>query len=338
MEQATLKKLGVKVGVRGFLLDKTIDGVRYRAQLGPHEAMAMAKVDRFYMNPEEFMDAARVSGRSNRRMSRLVDEYLRESKSVRRNSESHLTNQRIALSLMLKYGPGDAAQWRLLHASRYVEHRAGGGIAASTVYAEVCLQKAFWAWLVARGVVQKSPMKDLVAPRGLRNMKNRTQRISAEDIRKLKSEVGGAAYAALVIMWACGLRSGEVGRIIERDVDEKRMRLWVKNHKGKRGHCAPIPDKTTLECMYVAIAEKVRGGSGCAGERVAKRLDRAIARLGMKRFTPHDLRHACLTRWAEEGISPLTIQKWAGHSSIKITMEYFHAFKADDVQPEPTGL
>ena len=337
MEQSALRKLGIKQGPRGFLLDKTLDGVRYRADLGPHEARALAKIDRFYMCPEEFMAAVKSSCRGNRRMSRLVREYLHESRAVRRNSASHHQNQRITLERMLPYGPEDAAGWRLLHASRYLEHRTAGGIAVNSVCTETAIMKSFWRWVVKRELLLRSPIEDLVAPRPMRRMKNRTQRIDAKDLARLKGEVSDVVYAALIVLWACGLRSSEVARITERDIDEERMRLWVKNHKGRRGHSAPIPDHTTLSALYVVMAQLVKD-KGCVGARVAKQLDRAIARLNMKRFTPHDLRHACLTRWAEEGISPLTIQKWAGHSSMKITMEYFHAFKADNVQPEPTGL
>ena len=44
-------------------------------------------------------------------------------------------------------------------------------------------------------------------------------------------------------------------------------------------------------------------------------------RLG-ERF--HIFRHTALTRWANSGIPLPVVQKWAGHSSVEMTMKYIH--------------
>ncbi len=49
------------------------------------------------------------------------------------------------------------------------------------------------------------------------------------------------------------------------------------------------------------------------------------------RFNWHALRHFAVSCWIEAGLSPKTVQTFAGHSSLQVTMDrYGHMFKSDD--------
>lgn len=49
------------------------------------------------------------------------------------------------------------------------------------------------------------------------------------------------------------------------------------------------------------------------------------------RFNWHALRHFAISCWIEAGLSPKTIQTFAGHSSLEMTMDrYGHLFRSDD--------
>ena len=51
----------------------------------------------------------------------------------------------------------------------------------------------------------------------------------------------------------------------------------------------------------------------------------------MERFNWHSLRHFTISTWIEVGLSPKTVQTFAGHSSLHVTMDrYGHLFKSDD--------
>ncbi len=335
IDDAELLQLGVRATPNGFLLDKTIDRQRYRFSLGPHRGRAMLALDRFHINPEEFV-ADRMARRAMRDMPRLVADYLKESKSVRRNAKSYVALQRQTLERFLPYGPRDAQMWKLLHVARYMEHRSSGGIGVNTQRTEAAVIRSFFRWMFNNKNIRRDPTMGLVMPRAIREMRNRTQQIPAPVLLKLKPHLSPHDYAAVAVMWACGLRSGEVSRITERDIDEERMRLWVKNRKGKKGHATPIPDDAILGYLYVIMA--VAAKRPTVMKHLSRRLGNAIRRAGVRRFTPHDLRHACLTRWAEEGVSPFTIKEWAGHSSIKITMKYIHSLKHEHEKLSPSGL
>jgi integrase len=49
------------------------------------------------------------------------------------------------------------------------------------------------------------------------------------------------------------------------------------------------------------------------------------------RFNWHALRHFAVSCWIDAGLSPKTVQTFAGHSSLQVTMDrYGHMFKSDD--------
>jgi integrase len=51
----------------------------------------------------------------------------------------------------------------------------------------------------------------------------------------------------------------------------------------------------------------------------------------VKRFTWHANRHYAISTWIEADLKPKTVQTFAGHSSLQVTMDrYGHLFKSDD--------
>jgi integrase len=54
-------------------------------------------------------------------------------------------------------------------------------------------------------------------------------------------------------------------------------------------------------------------------------------RAGVKGATWHSLRHFAISSWIERKLSPKTVQTFAGHGSITITMDrYGHLFPSED--------
>jgi integrase len=49
------------------------------------------------------------------------------------------------------------------------------------------------------------------------------------------------------------------------------------------------------------------------------------------RFNWHSLRHFAVSTWIEAGLSPKTVQTFAGHASLQLTMDrYGHLFPSED--------
>lgn len=56
---------------------------------------------------------------------------------------------------------------------------------------------------------------------------------------------------------------------------------------------------------------------------VRKSWDRAIARLGLSPYTPHDLRHKWATVALTNGVSLHEVSRWLGHRSLKVTVDRY---------------
>jgi integrase len=49
------------------------------------------------------------------------------------------------------------------------------------------------------------------------------------------------------------------------------------------------------------------------------------------KFNWHALRHFAVSTWIEAGLSPKTVQTFAGHASLQVTMDrYGHLFPSED--------
>jgi integrase len=56
-----------------------------------------------------------------------------------------------------------------------------------------------------------------------------------------------------------------------------------------------------------------------------------VARLDDTACNWHALRHFAVSCWIDAGLTPKTVQTFAGHSSLQITMDrYGHLFPSDD--------
>lgn len=71
-----------------------------------------------------------------------------------------------------------------------------------------------------------------------------------------------------------------------------------------------------------------RGGYVCHANFIKRRFKPLAARAGVKIDNWHALRHYAVSTWIEAGLSPKSVQAFAGHSSLEVTMSrYGHLFE-----------
>lgn len=154
--------------------------------------------------------------------------------------------------------------------------------------------------------------------------------------------------------YACGLRVGEVVRLRIEDIDSARMMLNVRQAKGRKERCVPLPQRL-LEAFRThwlkhRPATWLFPGTGATGHlhptTLQNAFQRAVRRAGLtKRARMHTLRHCFATHLLEAGTDLLTIQHLLGHSSLKTTLRYTHVREQHlaatrsplDRLPEPTA-
>ena len=169
--------------------------------------------------------------------------------------------------------------------------------------------------------------------------------------------------AIVLAMLLAGLRRCEVLGLRLQDVNPGERRLFVLAGKGGRERIVPVsgrffqalgeyleterPVEVARDACFVVL-KGPRRGMPLTAAGLDEVIDGARRRAGLPRLTCHMLRHTCLTRLREQGMSLEALQAQAGHASIESTRIYLHladewlrgeymrAAEAIDAQADPT--
>jgi integrase len=69
----------------------------------------------------------------------------------------------------------------------------------------------------------------------------------------------------------------------------------------------------------------------CHDNLIKRRYKPTLVAAGVVSINWHSLRHYAVSTWIEAGLAPKTVQTFAGHSSLAVTMDrYGHLFPSDD--------
>lgn len=139
--------------------------------------------------------------------------------------------------------------------------------------------------------------------------------------------------AMLSLIYACGLRRGELLNLKIEDIDSKRGMLRINNGKGAKDRVVPISEKM-LELLreyyrYEKPKEYLFEGQVLGQPYSAKSLEnvlhQAVKKAGItKEPTLHWLRHSYATHLLESGTDLRYIQELLGHRNSKTTEIYTH--------------
>lgn len=227
------------------------------------------------------------------------------------------------------------------------------GLAASTIARRLSSVSSLYAYLVARG---DTPVRANPVPRGLptRRRGGRSARRTAPLIRTRRSlpkilapDEAQALLGALrserdqamvLAMLLGGLRRCEVLGLRLKDLLVGERKVFVREGKGGHQRVVPMADsffaavgeylhderpETATDYLFVVL-KGPRRGQPLSAEGVDEVLVGARSRAGLDHGTCHELRHTCLTRLREAGMSLEAIQAQAGHRSIESTRVYLH--------------
>jgi len=137
----------------------------------------------------------------------------------------------------------------------------------------------------------------------------------------------------LVVMYSCGLRTGEVSRLKIQDIDSGRMMIHVRQSKGRKDRYVPISPLLLLPLRqyYKACRPVTYLFNGCKPglplsiQGIQSIFHAAVKKCNiLKRVSPHTLRHTYATHLLEFGMDIVTIKELLGHERIETTMVYLH--------------
>ncbi len=137
----------------------------------------------------------------------------------------------------------------------------------------------------------------------------------------------------LSLIYACGLRRGELLNLKIRDIDSKRGMLRINQGKGAKDRIVPISPKVVdmlreyykMEKPKVYLFEGDKPSQPYSEGSLQKVLKSAIQKSRIKKpVTLHWLRHSYATHLLESGTDLRYIQELLGHNSSKTTEIYTH--------------
>lgn len=158
--------------------------------------------------------------------------------------------------------------------------------------------------------------------------------LSKEEVSSIiKAHTNVKHKTMLSLIYACGLRRGELLNLKLTDIDSKRGLLIIKQAKGRKDRIAPISNKVIemLREYYKMFKPRVWLFEGQnTGEQYSEKslqnvLKQALAKAKInKPVTLHWLRHSYATHLLEAGTDLRFIQELLGHKSSKTTEIYTH--------------
>jgi integrase/recombinase XerD len=176
--------------------------------------------------------------------------------------------------------------------------------------------------------------KAIYRPRGEKVLPNV---FSKEEVQRLLGSIENQKHLAmLVVIYACGLRRGELLGLKPADILSDRGLLHIRLGKGKKDRVVPIPQDVIamLRDYYREYKPKVWLFEGReAGEQYGERslqlvFQQAMQKAGIKKKASlHWLRHSYATHLLENGTDLRYIQEILGHKSSRTTEIYTHVSK-----------
>lgn len=214
-------------------------------------------------------------------------------------------------------------------------------LAPSTVARKLAALRSFYAFLVREGRLDSHPLRGLGTPKQPRRLPRSLsvdETVALLTAPDLRTPQGLRDRAILELLYASGLRVGELVRIDLDDIDWGRHEIRVLGKGGRmRLALAGVPALRALRA-YVRFGRPLlaRDRSDRAlflnrlGGRLSDRSVRALvsmyARLaGLEgKVTPHTLRHTFATHLLEGGADLRIVQELLGHARLTTTERYTH--------------
>ncbi|MCG9910195.1 MAG: tyrosine-type recombinase/integrase [Flavobacteriales bacterium] len=178
---------------------------------------------------------------------------------------------------------------------------------------------------------RKIEIEDIHRPRRERKLPDI---LSKEEVKlMLDSTMNLKHRVMLSLIYACGLRAGELISVKLAHIDNDRNLIWVKNAKGKKDRIIPLGGKMPeMIRNYIKaykpmnyLFEGQNAGLPYSYRSLQLVLKTAVNHAGIKKaVTLHTLRHSYATHLLESGTDLRYIQELLGHNSSKTTEIYTH--------------
>jgi len=282
-------------------------------------------------------------------MARVLGDYERHLTSER-NLTAHTVRAYVAdvaglLDHSTRLGMTGVGQLDLRTLRSWLAKQQTMGRSRTTMARRATAARVFTAWLARTGRIAADPGAALGSPKTLKTLPQVLRVDEAADLIRAATEladdgspVGVRDVAMLELLYATGIRVGELAGLDVDDVDRDRNVVRVFG-KGRKERMVPFghPAARALDRWLSEGRPRLHtAGAGAAlflgarGKRIDQRavrtlVHRRIAEVpGAPDIGPHGLRHSAATHLLEGGADLRAVQELLGHASLATTQLYTH--------------
>jgi len=150
--------------------------------------------------------------------------------------------------------------------------------------------------------------------------------IDEKTFNKLIKNMTKKYKLACKLMFYAGLRVSEVCRLRKRDIDLKRMLIFIERSKYLRNRYVPIDEKNLLYDLIEFMKGKKDDDFiiNTKPNLLWYNIKYHAKKIGLGDIHPHTLRHSFATRLLERGFTIIEVQQLLGHSNVATTQVYLH--------------
>lgn len=258
---------------------------------------------------------------------------------------AYLSDVTSLLAYAASEGVTTPAELELGTLRRWLGLQSESGLSRATLARRAATARAFTGWAVREELITADPALRLKAPKRDQTLPGVLQQ---QQVRRLVDDAESAAGAGepadlrnramLELLYATGIRVGELAGLDVDDLDPDRRTLKVLG-KGNKERTVPygVPAAVAVDDWLrrgrPALVVPASGPAlflGVRGRRVDQRQVRSVihgmlAALGDTSATgPHALRHSAATHLLDGGADLRAVQEILGHSSLATTQIYTH--------------
>jgi integrase/recombinase XerD len=309
-------------------------------------------------------------------MNEAVDAWLCDQQA-RRLSRSLRKQGRYALSLLMiwlreAHGIDD---WRavtenhlrefLTFLERDYRSEQNKGVKISSIKTWLARVRDFFAWMQRRGRLLYNPAERVTMPKAARSLPrvlDEAEMSRLIEMPDVKTTIGLRDRALMEVLYATGMRHGELHGLDLYDVDTRARRIVIRGGKGERDRIVPLTQNAAHwldRYLSVSRPELAAGHLWGKGESRKKRvvnpspalwlsvtgcrfsyimiwqIIQAYAAAAGVKASAHTFRHSCATHLLRRGADLRHIQELLGHQKLDTTVLYTH-LTVDDLRTAVT--